>query len=347
MKDNDSTGRSALVIPTCRIESFRQFAASWSEFADWDATIIVVDGQETELYREIADESELPRPMLCCWQEIQTVELEQIISRRDSAIRSFGFLLAYHSDKKFDLICTLDDDCLPHPEIVKTKQRHAASHRTNMCFPAWQSTLDHQRVRGLPFSQPPMHTADVNIGLWEGVFDLSSVDQLAYCDIDNPKLQELVESQKLAKRNQVVPPNVQVPMCGMNLAFTRRAAPLMYFGLQGQGQPVGRFDDIWCGVIAKRICDHLGWSWTYGRPLVIHDRASNPFRNLAKEAPGIVEHEQFLPFIADLRLNQTSLNDCFREIAEAIRSRYKPIQLPTDYFVKLANAMDEWISLFF
>ena len=42
------------------------------------------------------------------------------------------------------------------------------------------------------------------------------------------------------------------PMCGMNLAFDRQLiGPAMYFGLMGDGQPIGRYDDMWAGWCCK------------------------------------------------------------------------------------------------
>ena len=42
------------------------------------------------------------------------------------------------------------------------------------------------------------------------------------------------------------------PMCGMNLAFNRELiGPAMYFGLMGDGQPLGRYDDMWAGWCSK------------------------------------------------------------------------------------------------
>eukprot|EP00983_Pelagomonas_calceolata_P080967 1155364-Pelagomonas_calceolata.AAC.2 len=44
------------------------------------------------------------------------------------------------------------------------------------------------------------------------------------------------------------------PMCGMNLAFDREAiGPAMYFGLMGEGQPIGRYDDMWAGWCSKGL----------------------------------------------------------------------------------------------
>lgn len=57
-----------------------------------------------------------------------------------------------------------------------------------------------------------------------------------------------------------IPKEVLFPMCGMNLAFNRELiGPAMYFGLMGDGQPIGRYDDMWAGWCAKVICS-LGHS---------------------------------------------------------------------------------------
>ena len=48
------------------------------------------------------------------------------------------------------------------------------------------------------------------------------------------------------------------PMCGMNLAFNRETiGPAMYFGLMGDGQPLGRYDDMWAGWCTKVTPGHV------------------------------------------------------------------------------------------
>ena len=49
-----------------------------------------------------------------------------------------------------------------------------------------------------------------------------------------------------------IPKGTLFPMCGMNLAFNRELiGPAMYFGLMGDGQPIGRYDDMWAGWCCK------------------------------------------------------------------------------------------------
>jgi len=53
-----------------------------------------------------------------------------------------------------------------------------------------------------------------------------------------------------------IPKGTLFPMCGMNLAFDRDLiGPAMYFGLMGDGQPIGRYDDMWAGWCVK-VCGH-------------------------------------------------------------------------------------------
>jgi hypothetical protein len=85
-----------------------------------------------------------------------------------------------------------------------------------------------------------------------------------------------------------VPKGTLFPMCGMNLAFDRNlVGPAMYFGLMGEGQPIGRYDDMWAGWCTKVITDHLGVGVKTGLPYLWHSKASNPFVNLRKEYKGI------------------------------------------------------------
>lgn len=89
-----------------------------------------------------------------------------------------------------------------------------------------------------------------------------------------------------------IPKGTLYPMCGMNLAFDRELiGAAMYFGLMGEGQPIGRYDDMWAGWCTKVICDHLGVGCKTGLPYVWHSKASNPFTNLRKEYKGIFWQE--------------------------------------------------------
>lgn len=77
--------------------------------------------------------------------------------------------------------------------------------------------------------------------------------------------------------------------------------PCMYFGLMGDGQPIGRYDDMWAGWCVKVVCDHLGYGVKSGKPYLWHSKASNPFNNLRKEYKGIFWQEEIIPFFQQVR----------------------------------------------
>jgi reversibly glycosylated polypeptide/UDP-arabinopyranose mutase len=123
----------------------------------------------------------------------------------------------------------------------------------------------------------------------------------------------------------------------MSLPFRVEALPMMYLPLMGEGQPYDRFDDIWGGIIAKRVCDHLGWSITIGRPIVDHRRASGPFRNLVKEAAGIRRNETFWQEVDAIGLRGTSPGGCMLEIAAGLAGN------ADSHTAKLGKAIERWV----
>ncbi|CAI8617458.1 unnamed protein product [Vicia faba] len=103
-----------------------------------------------------------------------------------------------------------------------------------------------------------------------------------------------------------IPKGTLFPMCGMNLAFNRELiGPAMYFGLMGDGQPIGRYDDMWAGWCIKVICDHLGYGVKTGLPYIWHSKK------------------------------------CYIELSKQVKEKLGTID---PYFVKLADAMVTWVE---
>lgn len=157
-----------------------------------------------------------------------------------------------------------------------------------------------------------------------------------------------------------------MPFCGMNAMWRREAIPLSYHLLMGRSYrstppsvprfeadlttlPFDRFGDIWCGIIQKRICDHLGWIVSSGTPYIHHDRASDPFANLRKEANGIAENETFWERIDSIDISGVSPRCaapaamCYGIIADQIGT-WKGEHM--GYWDSLGRAMRTWASLF-
>lgn len=304
----------ALVIPSNRPDNLRSFLDAWKPVKDWDITIAVHDGPEA--IRVGADVD-------LCWGDIDKSPSCSAFSRCDSAIRSFGFLEAYRLGA--DVILSIDDDCLPHSLPL------AAGHVKNLTStPRWCDTAG-ERTRGKPYEAlGTLGDVVISHGLWTGVPDYDAPTQLARGTQGN-----FVPTAG----SQVIPRGQFFPMCGMNLAFKRQATPLMYFPLMGQGQPFSRFDDIWCGLIAKHVCDHLGWSVVNGEPFVHHSRASNVFINLVKESPGILENETAWKAIDEIKLTGRTAVECMAEIAEELTEKH-------GYWSTVGKAIHLWLELF-
>ena len=260
---------------------------------------------------------------------------EWIFSRKNAGIRSYGFYKAYQLGA--DVIITLDDDCFP------TGKHFVNQHIDNLQFKAatyWFSTYPDPRfiyTRGFPYRIRDQLQVMVSHGLWSGALDLDGQTEA--------KLPRLLNEIPYRSIRQIIPQNYFFPMCSMNLAFRREAIPLMYFPLMGYdpaGKPWGydRFDDIWAGLMVKKICDHLGWAVVNGSPFVEHRKASSISGNVAKEKPGLKVNEVFWQKVVAVKLtNSTSIT--------ALQELIAKLDWPKgEYFRKLKLAYEIWISYF-
>jgi hypothetical protein len=137
-----------------------------------------------------------------------------------------------------------------------------------------------------------------------------------------------------------MPRNQYFPFCGMNFAFTSDVTPLTYFPLMGMNSPYGRFDDIWFGIICKKVCDHLDYHIACGKPYIFHSKASDAFNNLVKEAPGIKFNENFWEIIDGIELKTRTPISCMKEIGQNLEGH------ENDYLKKLGQAICIWANLF-
>lgn len=159
-------------------------------------------------------------------------------------------------------------------------------------------------------------------------------------DLDGPSgLLNPVRDFEPPRGTTFAPPGRYVPMCGMNLAFRREATPLMYFPFQGEGSPYRRFDDIWAGVIAKKVCDCMGWTMAFGEPIVEHTRASNPFKNLQAEAAGIELNETFWKQVDDHKLPGRDQFAAVKELGLMLSW-----DCVDDYVSKVGKALMLWVK---
>ncbi len=320
-----NTPKAVIVVPTIREQCLRDFLAAWKvELAS--AHIIVVEDHPTATF-SIQD---VPNVTHYAWDDIDS-ELGRdswIIPRRTDCIRSYGYYKAYQ--QKPDLIITLDDDCFPDNEHPNFIQRHWDRIQSGGDQEAWCSTGEGTIPRGVPyFARHRRRSCVVNHGLWTHVPDYDAPTQL---------LQSRQTSEFIGM-NQTIPVGMYFPMCGMNLAFLPEVVPALYFLLMGPSWPFDRFGDIWAGIILKKICDHLGYAINSGDPYIRHQRASNVWDNLRKEATGLRTNEELWLAIDQIGLRAGNFRECYGEIARGL-------QLSGEYWDKLKEAIPVWLSIF-
>jgi reversibly glycosylated polypeptide/UDP-arabinopyranose mutase len=310
-----------LVVATNRNKSIQEFLKQWG-FENWDSIVVVEDSPEKSF--DISVDHHYS------WREIdeELGDYSWIISRQDSAIKSFGFYMAWKLGASN--IFVLDDDCYPTDRFTGISS--FVNRHINALYDSskWTFLVPDQRTRGLPYkNMGTLENVMLNIGLWEGSPDFDSIQLLSGVEWTDRKFD-----------NRILPSGQFVPICGMNLCFRSEITPLMYFPLMGRGQIFRRFDDIWCGIIVKKICDHLNYQISCGNPVIYHSRHSDPIENFKKETPGIIENETFWQEIDKIPLTSNTPVDCMLEIGESLQYHDK------EYLQKLGKAINIWSSLF-
>jgi len=315
---------STIVIPTIREEHIKAFLAAWKDQFK-DQRVIVVEDHPT------------PQFTLPPWVEHYTHEdidheLGEdgwIICRGTSAIRNYGTFKAMQ--RPTDMIWHLDDDCMPYPDGTTALGTHKMRLDSDKSFTRWRSTSRYDdHLRGMPYkTRGSVPAVVVSHGTWKKNPDYDAPHQLANPFDFEPFDGLILQGQYFS-------------MCGMNLAFKPEVAAAMYFAPSGGEHPYDRFDDIWMGIIAKRIFDHLRLYCYTGYPQIIHDRASDPFKNLIKEAPGIEANEGFWQWVDAITLKGTSIMECVYEIAFQLKqSPYRD----EDYFRFYGDCLTTWNDL--
>lgn len=263
-----------------------------------------------------------------------------IFPKFSSARRSYGIWKAWQLHP--DMIVTLDDDCFPERPDYFLKE-HWNNLQYKVCL-GWTTSIPQtERVnfapRGYPYLPRNKFEIMVSHGLWSNVPDLDAPTQLTNPDL---RMREVTTRKLITLYNYF-------PMCGMNLAFKPQVADLMYFGLQGPEWPFQQFDDIWAGIVAKKILDINAFGVVSGCPSVRHDRASNVYKNLEAQTPGITVNEKFWVWVDEILVDKSDekylgpeLNYIYREIAKVAEAT----KVYPEYFKKLAEAAQIWTSLF-
>src|SRR5574343_1195837 len=265
----------AVVVPTIRIECLMSFQKAWKELFDKHDVerVYVFDGDEP-----------------CIQHNGNLVNLKSdLVYNYNDGVRNLGFLYIAQKLPDVEYIITLDDDTLPYKDTI-------ADHVTalNMRVPLhWMSTAS-EYVRGVPYGVRDEAEVVLSHGVWYGVADWDAPTQL------------VLGNRPLDFYKGGIPKGVFYPMCGMNIAFKRKMLPYMYYAPMGKRVGLDRFADIWCGIESKKVIDGNNWAVVTGYAAVHHNRASNVWKNLQKEAKGLelnenYGHDEYFSLYADRR----------------------------------------------
>lgn len=262
-----------------------------------------------------------------------------IIPNHTSACRSWGYYIAWKEG--FDYIFTLDNDCYSYDDDWIGGHIEAL---TLGSANEWFDTLAFMDMdcdngiypRGMPYSERGQGFKEtvLNHGLWMNVPDLDAVGMIAHPDF---KLKE-------PKFSESIPRHQFFPMCGMNLAWKRDLTPAMYFGIFGPDWGFDQYDDIWAGILMKKVVDHLSLAVRTGWPAVEHRKQSDALTNMQKQAPGIKMNEHFWKVVRDIKLTKPTITSAYRELIEKLPDTITD-EVP-GWTKKFKEAALIWISLF-
>lgn len=328
-----SSSKRVLVIPSIREDCLVEFMRRWQGRGGWDTVVLVEDNPEKSFRVPGIDYH-------YSWKEIEATlgAAHWIISRRDSAIRAFGFYVAWWLGA--DYVLTLDDDCYPSDESCTALPLFQAHLRSMLNHSVWTKSLPGRRTRGLPYRNlGVLDNVRMNVGLWTGAGDPDAIEALTRVGAG-----ETDTFPDPPPGSWIVPVGQLIPVCSMNICVSREAIPLCYYPPMGKGQRYARFDDIWMGIIAKYACDSLRWGIAVGEPWVRHSRASDPFVNLTKEAPGIALNETLWEEIMAFHYYAIDPLVWMAELGKTLEAAKAGHDI--DYTRALGRALQVWAKLF-
>lgn len=263
----DNTKRKvAIVVPSHKEELTNLFLSKWlTLFNKHNVDFILVNDSEDKPFIE---HNYQRREMI----------VSDLISNKCAGVRQLGFQYVNDYLPDVEYIITLDTDTSP---IGDTIQDHID--QLNRRVPiSWLSTSIDMYMRGFPYQVREEAPVMLSHGVWEIVPDYDAPTQLL-----TPK------DFKPTYYKGIIPKGIFTPICGMNLAFRREALPYIYFAPVGKYKGAERFDDIWMGLETIKDFAKLNWGIVSGYAKVNHERASNVFTSLEKEAVGIRKNEEY------------------------------------------------------
>lgn len=318
----------AVITPTNRPEEYVKFLEAWQPLFEKHEVELFVCQDNDKNYPEIADAlADVPfNYKLLTWKDIRAKH----IPTRTDMVRSWGFYEAYK--RGCDYMLTLDDDVRPIGDVFEAyEEQFEQGSVLSEFLSVGALTTSGLEMRGFPYKDRVKKPVAVQYGGWNGVLDYDAATQLAV-----PK-----DDEGFFQVTMPVPKGSLATCCIMNTAWKREYTPIMWQlpMLEGRYNRVG---DIWSGIFIKRVLDSIGAVMVInGKASVIHDRASNPYNSLQKEAQSVVIND----FLGEsVTCTSEDILEAYRQVTDAANAYFT--KHDKDYAEHFIKARDEWMSLF-
>lgn len=318
--------KTTCVVSITNEDSYKHFYKKWKNELSDVATLLIVENNATHTF-----EPETNNVTHLSWHDIDT-DLGKnywIIPRNSSALISYGCYKAVKSGAKHVVI--LDEKAEPTEKGFFKQHLNFLNNEEEEN--SWHDILANVKPKGVPFyNRQRKLPVMLNHGMWTENAILDAAVQLSITS----------ETGEININEGIVPRGNYFSLSNINLSFNSEAAPLMYFLLMGTHNdfPFDGYGDIWCGVIAKKIMDHLNWGCRSGHPFVINKQESNVWKSLKNDSNSLPVNESFWEKIDSIILTSDTASGCYTQIADVIGNWGHP------YFQKLGKAMKIWNGLF-
>jgi len=360
-----------VVVPTIRNHEFlRAYAENARKHGfDLDRLFVVLvteDFCDTDAMEAMLEEEGLAGAVFDgtdredWFEEHGIAEYAHLIPEASHAQTSFGLLYLW-AHERFEYGVFLDDDTAPHDDVD-----FFGTHLDNLAYEGeltavesdeqWVNVLQEAEdlyPRGYPYSamdeERTVTTEHVDSvvasqGLWTNVPDLDAVRILMDGDLNGQATTRTTTGD--FGEDFVAGRENYLTVCSMNLAFRREVVPAFYqFPMDDNPWDVGRFDDIWSGLLLKRAADVLGGRIYNGAPLCDHNKAPrSTFGDLANEVAGLELNEHVWKLVDRAGDNADSYAEVARAVAEEFQTSADDEWENADFLAYCGEYLDDWVD---
>lgn len=290
-------------------------------------------------------------------------DFKKIVPYNSDNRRNIGYLIA--AERGAEVVIAIDDDNYVDPakdylgahSIVGSKMKFDAlndkSGWFNICSMIEFEPNRKVYPRGYPyckrftdgksFVRETSGRIVINEGLWLEDPDIDSMTRLT----------EDVKGKKIIKDRVFLDKGTFSPINTQNTAYHIDLLPCLYFVLMGanlKGLVIERYGDIWFGLFAKKIIDHMGDYITFGDPIATHKRNRHSLlKDLNWEFWSIMYTEMLSEFLENVSLSGSTYAECYLELADKLEGfvllNEKLDQEAKNYFKDIASAMRIWVKI--